>query len=205
MLDSHQDESKYFYHTQGGGGHKLLTPPISTFVSFEVSSSLQLIEVKRCWNFKDPKLFDPIPALPPFSFVSLTHVCQYTQGWNTYNSLRLITFLSADSQNSIIFICSSHMWNMGQTLLSRTFSKYMWLQLWCHFIINVRTSIIKTGRWEYSNLHALKHVYTWIHLARGLYILVVWMWGYKILQSVNEDGIQICTPYQWYILPPFGK
>ncbi len=27
------------------------------------------------------------------------------------------------------------------------------------------------------------------------------MCGHKILQSLNEDGIQICTPYQCYILP----
>ncbi len=46
------------------------------------------------------------------------------------NSLLLIIFLWADSQNSIIFIVFSHMWNVGQTVLSRMFSKYMWLQLW---------------------------------------------------------------------------
>ncbi len=34
---------------------------------------------------------------------------QITQGWSTQNSLLLITFLRADSQNSIIFIGSSHM------------------------------------------------------------------------------------------------
>ncbi len=65
-------------------------------------------------------------TLPSFSFVSLTHVCHYTQGWSTQSSLLLIT----DSQNSLIFIGFSHMWNIGQTVLSRMFSKYMWLQLW---------------------------------------------------------------------------
>ncbi len=60
----------------------------------------------------------------------MNHVCHHTQAQNTQNSLLLITFLWADSQNSIIFIGSSHTWNMGQTVLSRMFSKYMWLQLW---------------------------------------------------------------------------
>ncbi len=68
--------------------------------------------------------------LPQFSFVSLTHVCLHTQEWSTQNSLFLITFLWADSQNSIIIISSSHMWRMDQTVLSRMFSNYMWLQLW---------------------------------------------------------------------------
>ncbi len=71
-----------------------------------------------------------IIRLPSFSFVSLTHVCHHTQGWSTQNSLLLITFLWADSQNSMIFIDFSHMWNMHQTVLSRMFSKYMWIQLW---------------------------------------------------------------------------
>ncbi len=39
--------------------------------------------------------------LTPFSFVSLTHVCHHTQGWSTQNTLLLINFLWADSQNSI--------------------------------------------------------------------------------------------------------
>ncbi len=60
----------------------------------------------------------------------MTHVCHHTQGWSTQNSLLLITFHWADSQNNIIFIGSSDMWNMGETVLSRMFSKYMWLQLW---------------------------------------------------------------------------
>ncbi len=68
--------------------------------------------------------------LPPFSFVSLTHVCHHPQGWSPQNSLLLITFLWADYQNIKIFIGSSHMWNVDQTVLSRMFSKYMWLQLW---------------------------------------------------------------------------
>ncbi len=147
--------------------------------------------------------------LTPFSFVSLTHVCHHTQGWITQNSLLLITFRWANSQNSIIFIGSSHMWNVGQTVLSRMFSKYMWLQLWLSkkplYHKNVRTSLIKTIMWKYSNLHPLKHVYTWIHMARGLNILVVWMWGHKSLHSLNEDGIQICTLFQYFILSPFGK
>ncbi len=41
----------------------------------------------------------------------------------------LLTFLSEDSYNSKLFICSSHMWTVGQTWPSRMFYKYMWLKL----------------------------------------------------------------------------
>ncbi len=47
------------------GVHKLLTPPpIGTFFSFKVSSSLLLIEIKHCWSSKGQKLFDPLGLLP---------------------------------------------------------------------------------------------------------------------------------------------
>ncbi len=142
--------------------------------------------------------------LPPFSFVSMTHVCHHTQGWSTQNSPHLITFLWADSQNSIIFIGSSHMWNAGQTVLSRMFAKDMWLQLWFSnmpFYHKMWEHLSSRQNWEYSNLHPLQHVYTWIHMPREVCILVVYKWCYTILQSLNEDGIWICTPYQCYILP----
>ncbi len=76
--------------------------------------------------------------LPPFSFVSLNHVCHHTQGWTTHNSLLLITFLWTDSQNSIIFIGSSHMWNVGQRCCqecSPSICDYNYDFLIWHFII----------------------------------------------------------------------
>ncbi len=94
--------------------------------------------------------------LSPFSFVRLTHVCHHTQGWSTQNSLLLITFLWADSQNSIIFISSSHMWNMGQTVLSRMFSKYMWLQLWFPNMTFYHKKV-RTSRQECGNIQNCTH------------------------------------------------
>ncbi len=146
--------------------------------------------------------------MPSFSFVSLTHVCYYTQGWRTQKSLLLITFLWADSQNSMIFIGSSHMWNVGQQCCqecSTSICDYNYDFLICHFIIkceNITNQDKNVGVFKFA---PTQNVYTWIHMARGLYILVVWIWGHKIMQCLNQDGIQICTPYQCYILSPFGK
>ncbi len=97
--------------------------------------------------------------LPRFSFVSLTHVCHYTKGWSTQNSLLLITFLWADSPNSIIFIGSSHMWNVGQTVLSRMFSKYMWLQLWFSNMPFYHKILAKSEWGWHTNRHLISMLY----------------------------------------------
>ncbi len=155
-------------------------------------------------------LINSFVKLSPFIFINLTHVWHHKHGQSTQNSLLLITFLWADSQNSIIFIDSSHMWNMGQTVLSRMFSKYMWLQLWFfnmpfyHKIWEHHTHQDKNiGVFKFAPTQTCVHMN--LYMARGVNILVVWMLGHKILQSLNEDGIQICTRYQCYIFPPFGK
>ncbi len=53
----------FFIPHKGGGSPQIVDHHNWHIFSFKVSSSFLLIEVKRCWSFKGPKLFDPIPGL----------------------------------------------------------------------------------------------------------------------------------------------
>ncbi len=78
-----------------------------------------------------------------------------------------VGFLWADSQNITIFICSSHIWNLGQTKSNDFFYKYIWLQLQfaCYFFTKkVRKPHVLNKNWEVSICDYDVIIRYWIHI-----------------------------------------
>ncbi len=95
----------FIRHNGGGGVHKLLIPPISTFFTFKISSSLLLIELKGCWSFKGHKLFDLLPGLLPHPVINEYFQCMsHTPGHQNWYDANF-KYLSLSSFNS-----SSELW-----------------------------------------------------------------------------------------------